>query len=578
MKKFLKMVLAVMCGILLMWVLGFIILASIAGAASGGNGTVIPKSGVLAIDMSAITITEQSAPANPMASIQGKDIVQIGLYKAVQAIHAAADDPGVKFIFLRTDGNSTSITHLQELRKALADFRKEGKAVVAYTETPSTASYYLASVADKVYITSYDGVTVTINGVSAQTVYFKDLLDRLGVNVQLIRHGKYKSAGEMFVRNSPSAENKEQYERMVKSMWESISAEIAESRGISVAKLNAMVDGLELCLPQDLLERGLVDGVLNRSELKEKLADLAVADRFKDVKFIPFDAYADAKVLPNFRAHKKIAVIYAEGNIVDGKDMQNIAGDRFASIIDKVRSDSTVKAVVLRVNSPGGSSMASDKIKHELDLLASVKPLAASYGDYAASGGYWISHNCDKIFSCPTTLTGSIGVFGMIPDFSRTAKDVLHVGVFTAMSNKHGDMWGVMRPFDAAEYNYMLRCIENTYDKFTSIVAEGRSLDKAYVDKIGQGRVWTGADALNIGLVDELGTLEDAISWAAAASGDADLANWQIAEYPKPLTEIESIMVALGQKLEPDEYVKAQIAEMAKPQVIARMPYQVTIF
>lgn len=577
MKKFIKMVLAVICGILLLWIVGFILIVSIAGSAAAGPGTILPRNGVLAIDLATTVITEQETPADLFSSVKNKDIKFVSLYKAVQAIHAAAEDPGVKFIFLRTDDCSTGITRLQELRRALADFRKGGKAVVAYLESPSTSSYYMASVADKVYMTSYQGGMVTFNGVATQSLYLKDLLDKLGVNMQLIRHGKYKSAGEMFIRNAPSAENREQYDRMVKSMWESLSGEIAESRGISTAELDAMIDGLELCLPQDFLDKGLVDALLTRGELKEKLADLSVEDRFKDVRFIPFADYANAKVLPNLKARKKIAVIYAEGNIVDGKGYKDVAGDRFASIIDKVRSDSTVKAVVLRVNSPGGSVLASEKIKHELDLLGGVKPLVASYGDYAASGGYWISNNCDKIFSCPTTLTGSIGVFGLVPDLSRTARDVLHVGVYTSASGKHGDMWSGMRPLDTAEYNYMLRSTEVIYDKFISIVAEGRSMDKAYVDKIGQGRVWTGADALGIGLVDEIGTLEDAILWAAAASGDADLANWQVAEYPRPLTEMESLMMMLGQKMDGEEYVKSRVADLSKPQVIARMPYQTTI-
>jgi len=233
--------------------------------------------------------------------------------------------------------------------------------------------------------------------------------------------------------------------------------------------------------------------------------------------------------------------------------------------------------VVLRVNSPGGSVLASEKIKHELDLLGEEKPLIASFGAYAASGGYWISNNCSKIFTDATTLTGSIGVFGMIPDFSKTAKDLLKVNVQSVSSNKHGDMYSLMRPFDANEYNYMLRSIETVYDKFTAIVSEGRGIPQETVDEIGQGRVWTGADALGINLVDEIGTLEEAVGYAAVSNG-LSLTDVQIAEYPKPLSAMQQAMQLLQGGSDKDEYVKAKIKGMARPQVIARMPYQITVY
>ena len=375
----------------------------------------------------------------------------------------------------------------------------------------------------------------------------------------------------MYVRNSPSEENKEQYDRMVNAMWETIGGAIAESRGIPFESLNRMVDNLELCLPEDFLAAGLVDGVFSRDSLKQRLAALAVEKDFRNVKFIPFADYANAKVVPNFRAKDKIAVLYTNGEIVDGKDLNKVAGDRFTKVIDQIRADKGIKAVVLRVNSPGGSVMASEKIKHELDLLE--VPVIASYGELAASGGYWISNNCDKIFSDPTTLTGSIGVFGMIPEASKTLKNVAHVGVYSAKTHKHADMTRLTRPFDQAEYNYMLRSIEAIYDKFTTIVSEGRSLEKKRVDEIGQGRVWAGTDALQIGLVDEIGTLEDAISYAASSIGASEVC---VLEYPKPLTTMESLMAAFGQTTEHD-YVKA-FQKLSEPQVIARMPYQVVVY
>ena len=575
MKQFFKTLLAVICGILIANILVFMIIAGIVGSASesttGKSSTALPRTGVLAIDLSEVTITEQEMPADPVAMVQGQNQVTLGILKAVQAIKTAAADPGVKFIYLKSDASSTGISATGELRKALEEFRLSGKPVIAWTENPGTGSFYLNSVADKIYMSEYQGANGGLVGLCSQSFYLKDLLDKAGLNMQLIRHGKYKSAGEMYVRNSPSEENKEQYNRMVDSMWETIGKTIAEGRGIPFEKLNSLVENIELCLPEDYLAAGLVDGVFSRDSLKQRLAALAVESDFADVKFIPFADYANAKVFTNFRAKDKIAVLYTDGEIVDGKQLTGVAGDRFAKEIDKIRADKGIKALVLRVNSPGGSVLASEKIKHELDLLEI--PVIASYGELAASGGYWISNGCDKIFSDATTLTGSIGVFGLIPEASKTLKDVAHVGVFSAKSHKHADMMRLTRPFDQTEYNYMLRSIEAIYDKFTTIVAEGRGLEKTRVDEIGQGRVWTGSDALAIGLVDEIGTLQDAIAYAASAIGAEDVC---VLEYPKPLTPMESILAAFGQTTDHD-YVKA-FQKLSEPQVVARMPWQVVIY
>ena len=575
MKQFFKMLLAVICGVIIVNLLVFMFLGGLASSISGEKGkAVLPKSGVLAIDLSELTISEQDKPSDPMAMLQQQTpVAVVGLYKAVQAINVAAEDPGVKYIFLKADHSTTGISATGEIRKALENFRRSGKAVIAFTEQPNAGTFYLNSVADKIYMSRYEGADGSFAGLCAQSFYLKDLLAKAGVNVQLIRHGKYKSAGEMYVRNSPSEENKEQYDRMVASMWETIGKTIADSREIPFEKLDKMVDNLSLCMPQDYLEAGLVDGILTRDSLKSRLAALAVADRFQDVQFIPFADYAKSKVIPNFRSRNKIAVIYTDGTIVDGKGLKDVAGDRFTKVIDQVRNDSGIKAVVLRVNSPGGSVLASEKIKHEIDLLAEKVPVIASYGEMAASGGYWISNNCTKIFSDATTLTGSIGVFGMVPDLSKTIKDFAHIGLYSAKSHKHADMMRLTRPFDQTEYAYMLKSIESIYDKFTTIVAEGRGMEKSRVDEIGQGRVWTGADALTIGLVDEIGTLEDAINYAASAIEAQD---YCVLEYPKPLTEMEMFMANFGQSQEHD-YVRI-FQSMTKPQVLARMPYQVVVF
>ncbi len=587
MKDFVKMTLAVVCGIILVGliclILGLGLLGSAVAASSGKP--VLPKSGVLRLDLSKVRFGEQTLEDNPFGDFDPMSLLSgggtpsgsvIGLWDAVQAIDAAAEDPAVKYIYLRTDGNVTGVANLSEIRTALSRFRASGKPIITYMETPGTATYYLASVSDKIYMPPYLGAQAQMIGVGSQMVFLGDLLSRLGVNVQLIRHGKYKSAGEMYTRGSSSPENREQNQRMVDSIWESIGAEIAAARGISLETLDAAIEGLQYNLPQDFVDGGLIDELLDRKGLEDKLAALAVVDEFKDIKWIGFAEYVEAKLVPS-KARQKIAVIYADGEIVDGSAKSEVAGDRFASVISKVAADSTVKAVVLRVNSPGGSVLASEKIKTELDRLQEVKPLVASYGAYAASGGYWISNRCDKIFSDATTLTGSIGVFGMVPDFSKTAKDLAHVGVEAVTSHKHGDMFGLFRPFDKDEYDYMLTSIEAVYDRFTTIVSEGRDMPKDDVDEIGQGRVWTGADALKIGLVDEIGTLEDAIRFAAVAAGEPDLAKWNVKGYPTPPGAMDQLMDMVGGNKGNDNALLTAVRRLTRPQVLARMDTEITI-
>ncbi len=576
MKDFVKMTLAVVCGLIIMVVIAFLLGFGMLGAliASGSGTPMIPKSGVLVMDMSSFMLGEQSEESNPLSSITGgSDVSTIGLWDAVQAINAAALDPAVKYIYLKTDGTLSDIAALEELRDALSDFREtSGKPIVSYVEAPTTGGYYLASVSDKVYMTSHIGGTSMMTGVSSQMIFLGDLLDRLGVNVQLIRHGKYKSAGEMFVRSGSSAENREQNQRMVDSMWESMAEKIAESREISVKELDAAIGELKLNLPQDFVECGLVDELLTRDELQDKLAVLAVEDDFDDVNFIPFADYVTVNTPVHNSKLDEIAVIYADGEIVDGSGKAQVAGDRFAAVVSKVCADSTVKAVVLRVNSPGGSVLASEKIRTELDRLKATKPVVASYGSYAASGGYWISNGCDKIFTDATTLTGSIGVFGMIPDFSKIAKDVLHVGIETVSSHKHGDMYTLTRPFDQAEYKYMTDAIETVYERFVSLVSESRSLPVETVDSIAQGRVWTGADALTIHLADEIGTLEDAVRYAASLAGDPEISGWNVCGYPQPQSQMEKILSMVGKGgSDGTDVLLSSLKSLKTPQVLARM-------
>ena len=590
MKEFVKMTLAVIAGLFLFGFVAMFMMIAMVGAlaAVGESQPVMPREGVLQINMSTMTLSEQTQDADPFASISGSQTVTpVGIYSAIQAVNAAASDPAVKFIYMKPDGAMGGISQMEEFRSALVNFRNSGKAIVSYIENPSNASYYLASVSDKIYMTSYEGGMNMFGGLSSQMIFLKDILDRLGVNVQLIRHGKYKSAGEMYIRNSASPENLEQNTEMIESVWNSWSSAIAESRNISVEALNGMLNNLELNFPSDFLEKGLVDELLTREELQQKLCDLYSAEKFEDIKAIQLPDYAKLKSTPNIKAEKKVAVIYAEGNIVDGNEKQQVAGDRFAGIIADVRKDSTVKAVVLRVNSPGGSVLASEKIKAEIELLKKRGvPVIASYGDYAASGGYWISAGCDKIYSNATTLTGSIGVFSMIPDISGTLKDKVHINITPVNSNSHADMYGMMRPLDKAELDYMQASVENIYEKFTGLVAEGRGMTVENVDAIAQGRVWTGAEALEIGLVDEIGTIEDAIIYAAMSiEGVSSLEDVQVQAYPKPMTALESILEAFGGSesvfadtpLENVEEAFKDWNASESGKVYARIPYEISI-
>ena len=553
MKDFFKTVLAVIVGFLILNILMSIVFMMMFGAlaALGSSKTVLPREGVLDLNMEEFVLSEQTQTEN-LPTLQNLSSMEmsapsLGILDAVKALEIAAEDPGIKYAFLRADKTSAGMSGLEEFRKALVAFRASGKPVIAYTDGLSSGSYYLASAADKVYLNSDCGAGGMLLGICGRMMFLKDLLDKFGVNVQLIRHGKYKSAGEMFIRNSASEENMEQNQVMINSIWNNLATEIASSRGIEVEKLNALIDDAVLVLPKDYKEAGLVDELLNRQQLIDKLCELAGISDEKDLHLVPMMDYVDAKVPAVLPTGKNlVAVIYAEGEIVDGAEKKQIAGDRFARIIAKVRKDKNVKAVVLRVNSPGGSVLASAKIKDELDLLKAEKPLVASYGDYAASGGYWISNGCQKIYTDATTLTGSIGVFAMIPDLSKTLKDVAHVNITPVKSNKHSDMMMLMRPFDDVELAYMQAGIEDVYSNFVNIVSEGRGLTTEHVDSIAQGRVWTGADAIGIGLVDEIGTLQDAIAHAASLAGYEAEMEYKVIGYPRPLTMMEQFMETMG--------------------------------
>ena len=592
MKDFLKTLLASLVAMLIFGLLSFLILSLcitgfIASFSAKEMGPAMPEKAVLTIDLSKITLAEQTKEPEIASLIQGDNTPQpLGILDAVAAINGAAYDSAVSYILLKPDGVTGGIAQIEELRKALANFRSNGKAVISYIENPTNGGYYLASVSDKIYMTPHYGGMNTFNGLSSQMIFLKDALDRIGVNVQLIRHGKYKSAGEMFVRNSSSTENMTQNQEMIGSMWNSWKNTIANARELKPEDIDRMLDNLELNLPSDFREKGLVDELLTSDKLQEKMAVLYMTDSYKNVKSISLKDYAALNTIGNPLGSKKIAIIYAEGNIVDGDSVEEVAGDRFSKLLQKVRNDEKIKAVVLRVNSPGGSVLASEKIKAQVDSLRQRVPVIASFGDYAASGGYWISASCDYIYANETSLTGSIGVFSMIPDFQKTVNDKLHINITAVNSNRHSDMYGMMRPLDSKEIEHMQASVEHIYDRFLDIVAEGRGMSRDDVDAIAQGRVWTGAQAMELGLVDGIGSIDEALVHAAMLiNGHKGMGDIIVEEYPKPVTTIDMLASILTgeQQSKISEPVKSiyyafyDWSDSQSGKVYARLPYAIEI-
>jgi protease-4 len=591
MKNFLKTFSATLAAMFIFGIVFFFIMMSIINGLGSlfdfGTRTVtMPDKAVLTIDMSQIELQEQTQEPSIMEMLYGESPIQpMGTLDIIAAIDAASYDPAVEYIFLKPDGVTGGMAQIEEVRKALLRFRDSGKAVVSYIENPTNGGYYLATASDKIYMTRYNGGFSMFNGLSSQMFFLKDALDRLGINVQLIRHGKYKSAGEMFVRNSSSEENLEQNQEMIDSMWESWCSDMAQAREIEAEEINRMLENLELKSPADFLENGLVDQLMTLDELHEKLALLYMTDSYKDVESISIQDYAILNDAGSPYGNDKIAVIFADGNIIDGYSFTDVAADRFVEIIQDVRNDESVKAVVLRVNSPGGSVLAAEKIKAQIDSLSSSVPVIASFGDYAASGGYWIAADCDYIYTNRTTLTGSIGVFSLIPDFNETINGKLHVNITSVNSNSHADMYNMLRPLSEEETGYMQSSVEDIYDRFTSIVAEGRDMDITAVDSLGQGRIWTGAQAVSNGLADAVGGIDDALIHAAMLTGNEDgFENIKVEVYPKPLTNMDIITSLITgepmQIAEPFRSIYNAFSSWNESQsgkVYARLPYAIDI-
>ena len=470
-----------------------------------------------------------------------------GMNDILNNIKAAATDPNISGIFLELSTIGTSSANIEEIRNELVEFKKSGKFIVSYAETYSQSAYYLASVANEIYMFP-DGI-LDIHGMASQNMFYKHLFDKLDIEMQIIRpeNNKFKSAVEPYFLDKMSDANREQNTVLLNSIWNKISNDISISREIDINTINTLADDLTLMFESEAaLKYNFIDGLMYRDEIIAKLQQNLNLSNDKKLNLIKNTQYA--KVRPKlYNGEDKIGIVYAEGQIIDGEgDDTTIGGESLSKAIRAARNDKKVKAIVMRVNSPGGSAMASEVIRREVELAAKEKPVIVSMGNYAASGGYWISSSSDYIFADPNTLTGSIGVFGTVPNLKGFMNDKLGLTFDEVKTNENSDFGSLTKPLSPYQLKMMQKHVTETYDDFITLVSETRNLSKTFVDSIAQGRVWSGSDAIELGLVDELGGIEKAIAYAAEKAG---LESYSIKEFPKQEDMFESLL-----KTEKQEY------------------------
>jgi protease IV len=588
MKDFLKFMFASMLGfIIIMVVLFFICVGLIASLASFAEKKAVAIEPNTLLQIKLDKPVFDRAPKDPFSffSPDGFDMEQNpGLDEILKNLEKAKSDPNIKGIYLDLGLVAQGLTMTREIRQALLDFKTSGKFIIAYGEVYSQGAYYLASVADKVYLHP-DGA-VEFRGLDAEVMFLKGTLEKLDVDMQVIRHGKYKSAVEMFMLDKMSDANREQYTAMINGMWATILADISASRNISAEKLNNIADNLDAMDADKALASGMVDGLFYKDELLAELKAKLGLGEDKKIVTVSLAKYTMVPPTVTEKASKnKIAVIYAIGNIIDGKgDDQTVGSIKMSEAIRQARENDKVKAIVLRVNSPGGSATASEVIRREVELAVKVKPVVVSMGDVAASGGYWISASASKILADPSTLTGSIGVFGLVPNMGRLFNNKLGITFDHAMTNKLADFPNVTRPLTNYETIMFERQIDKIYNNFLTLVSEGRKIERSQVDSIGQGRVWCGTDALRLGLIDQYGGLQDAINLAAELASVTDYNIWSLPTQKDPFQQIIDELTGnvstgrmekeLGEYYPIYQYLK-QIKDYQGIQ--ARLPYEIKV-
>ncbi|MGV6944315.1 signal peptide peptidase SppA [Sphingobacterium kyonggiense] len=589
MKAFFKYVLATITGILIFSVLMFFIMIGIIGAMVSSVGskseTVTPSNAVLLINLDH-TITEKTEP-NPFENLDlpgYSGARSLGLNDMVSRIKAAKDDGNIKGIYLNVSGVNAGFPTAKAIREAILDFKNSGKFVIAFSDVMSQKGYYINSAADEIYLNPQG--SLDFRGLATSVMFFKEAMDKLGVDMQILKVGTYKSAVEPFMMNSMSEANKEQVNSYLGSIYDTFLSDISASKKLSVDSLRGIANGYLIREPEDAKKYGFVNNLLYKDEVFAKIRTKLGIDEKKDIPYVSILDYTN-KPSAGEAGGDRVAVLYAYGEIIDGEGMDGqIGGDKLSRELRQLRLDDKVKAVVLRVNSPGGSALASENIWREVDLTKKVKPVIVSMGDYAASGGYYISAAADSIFADPTTLTGSIGVFGMIPNFQRLFNEKLGVHFDAVKTAKFADMDVDMdRPLTEEEKTIIQGGVNKIYQVFMKRVADGRKLDVAYVDSIGQGRVWTGKQAVDLKLVDRIATLDEAIK---AAAKKAKLDNYRVSEYPRMKDPFSSILSTSKEKIkmwmledELGDYVKyySELKKVSKQSGIqARIPYLVEIY
>jgi len=586
MKDFLKFTLASIVGMILVGILIFFIFIGVITAIISSGDQVVTVSENTVLHLSLENQIIERSKNNPFdeLDIPGfKGSKKTGLNDILACIKKAKTDDRIKGIYLDPANIQAGIATVEEIRNALIDFKESGKFIYSYGEFLSQKAYYLATVADKIVLNPQGAVD--FRGLGGERSFYKKGLEKLGVEVQIVRHGKFKAAVENFIREDMSPENREQTLSYLKGIWDEMLQDISAARGISVEELNSIADQVTTFRKGEFaLEIRLVDELKYFDQVLDDLKGLSGISLEKNLKTVDIPKY---KKVPSTQikrlAHDKIAVVYASGDI-DGYGDDGIKSDKLSKAIREVRRDSTIKAIVLRINSPGGSAYGSEVIWREVKLASEVKPVVASMGDFAASGGYYIAAAADTIIADRTTITGSIGIFGMIPNAGKLLNDKLGITQDVVTTNDHSDMPSMTRSMTPFERDLLQSMIEDGYDTFIGHVADGRGMTKSQVDDIGQGRVWASVTAKKIGLVDLHGGVSKAIELAGKMAG---LENYRITEFPKLKDPFEELVKQLSGSVKL-KFIKNELGESSRyyemlrnainmKGVFARMPYDISI-
>ena len=543
MKSFFKNVLSTIVGMVLaVFVIMLLFIGIVSVSISSLNNqpeVTVKENSILKINLSDVSVVERISE-NPFEGLNfSGDIPKtIALKQVLDNIEKAKADEQIKAIYINTSFVNAGLSQIEEIRNKLLEFKQTGKPIIAYAEVYSQTAYYLSSVANKIYLNP-EGI-VELKGLSAGIMFYKEFLKKLDIDVQVIRHGKFKSAIEPYILDKMSAANREQMQLLLNSFADNIMDSIANQRGLTLAHVESHINNLSLEDAKKCLELTYVDALLYQDQIEDSLIKIAGSEK---LNLISLGKYTHTKSEKKEISRDKIAIIYATGAINSGEGNEKSIGSTTTSAaIKQAREDKRVKAIVLRVNSPGGSALASDVIWRETILAKAEKPLVVSMGDYAASGGYYIACAADSIVANPTTLTGSIGVFGLIPNLSKFYKNKLGISIDTVNTGKYADM-GVNRPLSNFEKNKIQNSIKNIYTTFITHVGEGRGMSTNAVDEIGQGRVWTGYDAKEIGLIDTYGGVEKAIDIAAYL---AKIEDYRVISLPKKKDPFTELALKLG--------------------------------